>query len=51
MGTDDDKLNVAESKDYGIRMARVSCEDSAAKTGSNMAFNKAKTKQLLDQSR
>jgi len=31
-------------------MARVSCEDSAAKTGSNMAFNKAKTKQLLDQS-
>ena len=51
MGTDDDKLNVAESKDYGIRMARVSCEDSAAKTGCNMAFNKAKTKQLLDQSR
>ena len=51
MGTDDDKLNVAESKDYGIRMARVSCKDSAAKTGSSMAFDKAKTKQLLAQSR
>jgi len=31
-------------------MARVSCEASSAKFGSNMDFNKAKTRQLLDQS-
>ena len=38
-------------KSKGSQMARVSCEAPSGKIGPGMDFNKAKTKELLDQYR